>query len=960
MHPQEYSAFSRRVVPAVTWEDLDNRVQFVSLRGFQEKDGKLINFKETLDLYTKKHRLGNVVWPSCPTLNMDNLDDLLNEIKSRGLYLFDIWGYVPGVDPEKSFWGQYTYSETLIANIKNKLGKQFIGIDNGEQDGRYIGGYAPQMYPIHQESRKQYINFYDYFEKLADDLGNHLVGTCSLNFGHYFAHMGNHIMLGSETAQALPNANVWYAYLRGAGKQYGLLWYGFASLWNRNGYKNYSGEGDQYGKCGPEVGTSLNLLRRLMYTHYSYNSAIVGFELGWIYNEHYDGESAGDDNASSELTPVGQVQADCAKIVSEKGMAGVLHTPTAIVLDFYGGWTFPRHLYTKSINQNWGNKPYELGDYQIHSLYSMLYPGYEDSGFYQDERGFLVATPYGDAFDVLFDNAESDIFSMYNLLVLAGKQRLDEEITNNLKEFISDGGSMVIFGEQLKAMNNTDWIGIELNGKEIILTESRISYDNSTFIQDKLTLLGCDISNNIEILALADEHPLILCSTWNKGKIFVIASPYALTQESLCQLNPTVNNENTSLPMLCDLLPPVKAFLADLFNKEKLIDPNNPNLQYTTGWNADDSLMVTLCNNGTDWESYSLESKIGEITQIIEWEMPPCDHMTTGYFPTIIKDKMIETMAKMPEGNLVIPPSHIKVFTLQIDSPQVEMLPHRERREPVKNRILSLWNISDLREELLTRERLGQHFDGIKIEAKYIQSTDINKLRKEGALIKRLGFSVIVDFLGLLNHYPSMTLIDSFSHRWESSRDNIKDTFNKMKDAGFKKAMLSVHKEAECISPEESLASFKKNIAIICDDAQEIGVEILLTTKPSQNIDTSGTELRIGVISEKSIKLIKEIDRPNLGFALDVCHSIIANENILELLKKYNKEISMVCISVPLIDKFGQYYNAHNPAYGSKWEELTKKILKWLLENKSEIPICMNALYHDWNEVFRDMKHLNH
>ena len=35
----------------------------------------------------------------------------------------------------------------------------------------------------------------------------------------------------------------------------------------------------------------------------------------------------------------------------------------------------------------------------------MLYPGYQDSSYFRDERGFLTATPYGDSADCLLSDA---------------------------------------------------------------------------------------------------------------------------------------------------------------------------------------------------------------------------------------------------------------------------------------------------------------------------------------------------------------------------------------------------------------------------------------------------------------------------------------------------------------------------------------------------------------------------
>lgn len=56
---------------------------------------------------------------------------------------------------------------------------------------------------------------------MADDLGNKLMALNSLWDTHYFARSGFYTALGAETAQGLPNAQLFYAFLRGAAKQFG-------------------------------------------------------------------------------------------------------------------------------------------------------------------------------------------------------------------------------------------------------------------------------------------------------------------------------------------------------------------------------------------------------------------------------------------------------------------------------------------------------------------------------------------------------------------------------------------------------------------------------------------------------------------------------------------------------------------------------------------------------------------
>ena len=82
-----------------------------------------------------------------------------------------------------------------------------------------------------------------------------------------------------------------------------------------------------------------------------------------------------------------------------------MHTPVALLVDFYSGWSFPRHLYSGDVYRVWGNRPYEAGDYLTDAVLDLLYPGYQNSSYFHDETGFLAPTPYGDIADCLLSDA---------------------------------------------------------------------------------------------------------------------------------------------------------------------------------------------------------------------------------------------------------------------------------------------------------------------------------------------------------------------------------------------------------------------------------------------------------------------------------------------------------------------------------------------------------------------------
>lgn len=426
--PSEHPDYERRAIRPPDWGTFEQRTQFTALRGFSVENDRIVGFREELEKFTRTHELGNVVWPSYPILFATNLTEFAGELKARGLYLFDIWGYVPGSGPG-GYWQQFRPPPSAFAIFESILADRWLGTDIGEQDGRYIGGYAAQMTPASGSRFEQYCQFQRHFERMGDDLGHRHATLVSLNFGHYFLKEGTYTLIGAETAQALPNSQVYYAFIRGAGKQYGVPWFGNASIFNRWGFKTYgaSGRSDGY-EHGPTKGTSLSLLKRLLYSHIHYNSVAVGFENGW-----FDGE---------RLSPIGRIQQSAQRWVREHGQPGVMHTPVAILLDFHSGWSFPRHLYTDRLYRVWGNLPYEPQDYFVDGVLNLLYPGYADASYCRDETGFLTATPYGDIADCLLSDAPLWLLERYPALIWAGTTQ-DAEVRRKLDAYVRQGGRLL-------------------------------------------------------------------------------------------------------------------------------------------------------------------------------------------------------------------------------------------------------------------------------------------------------------------------------------------------------------------------------------------------------------------------------------------------------------------------------------------------------------------------------------
>jgi hypothetical protein len=481
--------------------------------------------------------LGNVVWPAFPFLYTPNLTGRLDDIKRRGMVLVDVSNYVPGdtdncgpyapgaPNPTASIGVcAYKAPRKTLDLVNEKLGDSFTGMDNGEQDGRWIG-YATQMnrpagaqyHPDRQlanagrgdELKRSFLQFSRFFEKMTDDLGSRMSSLNSIWYPHYFAKTGLYTSLGAETAQGLPNAQLFYAFLRGAAKAYGKKWWGNASIWNRWGHKTCAST-----DACDENGTSLSLLRRLMYSQILYNSMFFGYEGGQTCTECdaervaaviADGvvegvaeKMAEEDSRggygglihkplphhgarysertphnvseqrtmtvqptpattppshSQKLTPIGKIQIAAKQLVQQHPDLGAHLTNCAVVFDFFAGFAPPRHLYSSNVYRLWGNLPFDADSYWGHGVLNLLYPGYVDSSYYTSEKGFQVETPYGDGTDILLSDAPGYILQRYPVVIVGSRLRsARKETAAKLTAYVESGGTLVLTADASESL----------------------------------------------------------------------------------------------------------------------------------------------------------------------------------------------------------------------------------------------------------------------------------------------------------------------------------------------------------------------------------------------------------------------------------------------------------------------------------------------------------------------------
>jgi len=594
--PANHPGAKLRPHPAVTWEDLggENVCHTIALRYFEIRHGangvrRVVNYKETLDRFTKLYDFGRAIAPHYKFLFTENYKEVIDEIQARGLLLHHVWGY----EPANNRSGDDPGPVPPEANdyLVKVFGRRFTGFDNGEHDCGYTLGMV-NTYPKPKTRQEGWEHFMDYEFTIAEELRHNFTALSNNTFQPYLADIGDTRMIGCQIAQSKPNVPMWCALLRGAAKQHGLLYWVSPSLFNRWGWR------EQGAKSTELDGTSVSLLHRLWHVAYMYGVAIimseaVDFDRRKTVTVNVDGV----EHQAPALDPTAQQHLQIKEWIHQHPARGVMHTPVAVLWDFYAGWIPPRRTPADGRPfHTWGITPYEKGDYQIDAWFRELYPGYEDSSYYRDERGFLTATPWGDSFDVLMSNTPRFVLNRYNAAVIIGPTKIEGQLLQTVEDFAARGGSVATTAAQLTPESAT-LFGVRLIGKTVTDRYAKLS-TGLGFSEAKFTRHALEPLEGVEVLARNYHGEPLACRrrTPQAGEILVFAADFGVSDK--VAERPAVAEENVPIVPSHLMLQHVKSILLPWLAQWNLVEVEGPPVQFLTNLtHRPDTLVVTLCNN---------------------------------------------------------------------------------------------------------------------------------------------------------------------------------------------------------------------------------------------------------------------------------------------------------------------------------------------------------------------------
>ncbi len=501
-----------------------------------------------------------------------------------------------------------------------------------------------------------------------------------------------------------------------------------------------------------------------------YNCVSVGFETGW-----FDGE---------KLSPIGHIQQSAQRWVKEHGQPGVMHTPVALLVDFYSGWTFPRHLYTDKVYRVWGNLPYAPGDYLTDAVLDLLYPGYQNSSFFHDESGFIAPTPYGDMADCLLSDAPRWVLDRYPVVVVAGELRGGREVRDKLQSYAERGGHVVITVGNMAKLPG----GLADRTEVAQTTTVPCGRGRVTFLASPFGV-KLDASPEQSLRSKTDQ---------------TLAKPYALDRE-------------------------VRQELEKVFRSQQLFEVQGEGLSFVTCRKRAGEFTVGIANNTWREQPFQLVSRCGKIESVRELTLDQSEKGAVGQTPEAVD---ASTLGRSGEHTLA--GGDVRIFAVTVKEVGVEEIAHVA--PPAQHHsILPLRKARSVKEEILSRATFFEHFDGVCVDWSYLHDREKSTLQAEAGWLKRQHLRLVVDLSSGVNLYPTLRLMDNVPEDYQASRAVMADVFAKMELLGARDLILSLHHNPETnFTDAQSRAALTATLKALASEAAAHGVTLHLRIAPGK------------------------------------------------------------------------------------------------------------------------------
>jgi len=345
---------------------------------------------------------------------------------------------------------------------------------------------------------------------------------------HQLAEAGAEVV-GAESAGAMPYIQWQMAFARGAARQYDKRWMWYFGASFGDAIRTFSKEspytlkleGMQIDNRNAVIGSSLAHVRRTMLHSYLQGSSFFFPEQG--YNLF---------DTQGQLNPMGWSFDEMLRLATRHPNRGVINTPVAVLLDKAHGWD----KYTYNGMKLWDKHPLARPDRMIDQFFNVAYyPFPKNEG--EPVNDLNVPWPngyFGDSFDVLVTSpTRLDAVAAYPVVFCVGDTRLDAKWAARLKQYVSDGGTLVINAEQVVAGMDTAFLGAVLGKGTREASGVVCARDNETLAGTTFPYREVKATTGQVIARTAGGDPVAIRNVIGKGQVILTTPSYLLGHDEI-------------------------------------------------------------------------------------------------------------------------------------------------------------------------------------------------------------------------------------------------------------------------------------------------------------------------------------------------------------------------------------------------------------------------------------------
>ena len=760
--PAEYPAYRRRSFRAPTWKTFDDRPQLVGWRaGVRDNvTRQLIDELPDPDrpVTGRNWFVGRVLQPNILFAQREPADFARDTQRKKdlGIYVFNVGGYGPGA-AVRGGYGQVPVAADRRDLLSRVLGDHWLGFDLGEQDGRYHNGFEGRQLPAPRTAVGQHKLFRDWCDRVVADQGDRLSLLSVLWGWHYPTQDGTMTLIGAESEDkfGITNPQVQYAFLRGAGKQYGVLWFGnVATFGTFAGASTWS-----FDEAGKFVfhpgGGSGNLMRRLFLQQWLWNCSILSYERAALAGPT-GRQGTPMDKTPARVSPIGRVQLATERLIRSGFTPGVMQTPVAILQDYFSGWMPARTNIVQF--QAFNGLPYRPGDHLTDALLSTIFPGYEDCGWYFDERGGLCPTPHGDIADCLLSDAAAEIIGRYGLVLVCGIEHDTAGVRDRLDHYLGSGGTAVVTGADAARLwpEHVSAETVQVP-KDAMIRWARDGREDAE--PDAFDLQVATLPAHAEVLASCAGRPAVARLSVGKGTLVLLLAANGMNRDPAPvppMRSPVFGKgENTPLARPHRLLRHVAAAYDSALRSQRLFTAG-AGLTVTSCRRDDGTWVVGVSNPRLESQPFEIVSHVGPIAAVQEVDLGCPIHEFPGYWPRRhgpadpYTESRREDLGELP-GQLApsddrhIRGGDIRFFEVTLRTSTAVERSHEPPPKAVRGRLLAVPDLVTLRERLLAWPMFASCFDGVAIDARGLLDCDPTWLADQAAWLRRHAIRILVD-----------------------------------------------------------------------------------------------------------------------------------------------------------------------------------------------------------------------